>query len=87
MKVIRHKDVVGVVTPEVVPVLMISAAENQLLMSAAAVVDGRQVVSYCAQVRELHVAFTDTLAAAWQHLQPTFQRYQCTHTLSCTVTL
>jgi len=60
----HHEDVIGVVTAEVIPVLMISAAEYELLMSAAAVVDGRQVITHGAQVRELHVTLVDTLASA-----------------------
>jgi len=60
----HHEDVVGVVAPEVVPVLVIPAAEDQLVVRAAAIVDGRQVVAHGAQVRELHVALVYTLAAA-----------------------
>ena len=47
-----------------IPVLVISAAENELLMRAAAVVDGRQVITYGAQVRELHVTLGDALTTA-----------------------
>jgi len=60
----HHEDVVCVVTSEVIPVLVISAAEHELLMGAAAVVDGRQVITHRAQVRELHVPLADTLTTA-----------------------
>jgi len=60
----HHEDVIGVVTPEMIPVLMISAAEYELLMSAAAVVDSRQIITHGAQVRELHVTLVDTLTSA-----------------------
>jgi len=74
----HHEHVVGVVAAEVVPVLVIPAAEDELVMRAAAVVDGGQVVADGAQVRELHVALADALAAASQRLQPTFHRYTTT---------
>ena len=76
----HHEDVVGVVAPEVIPVLVIPAAENQLMMGAAAVVDGRQVVTYRAQVRELHVALADALTSARQRLQPALHGFAQAHT-------
>ena len=55
---------------------MISAAEHQLLVRAAAVVDGRQVVAHHARVRKLRViALRDALASARQRLQPTIHRF------------
>lgn len=67
-RIVRHEYVVGVVTAEMVPVLMIPAAEYQLTVGTAAVVDGWEVVTDRAQVREFHVSFTDTFTAARQHL-------------------
>jgi len=55
--------------------MVISAAENQLLVSAATVVDGRQVIAYRAQVRELHVSLADALTSARQRFQPAFHRF------------
>ena len=51
-------------------------------MRAAAVVDGRQVVSHRAQVGELHVPLADTLTSAWQYLQPTLHRFQQAYTVN-----
>jgi len=58
-------DVVGLGASEVVPVLVVAAAQSRPLANgAAAEVDARHVVDDRADVRELHVLLGDALASA-----------------------
>ena len=67
--------VVGVHTAEVVPVLVVAAAEQRVVGHwAAAVVDGRQVVADRADVRELDILLDHALTTRSVRLQPTTQR-------------
>ena len=58
----RVDDVVWVGTTEVVPTLVVAAAEQTVVESTATVVDVRKVIVNGANVRERNVPFDRTLA-------------------------
>jgi len=76
-------DIVRLDTSEVVPVLMVAAAERlRLADRAAAEVDAWHVVDDRTDVRELHVLFGDAVTStATSRFQLSLFRYQ-THQLS-----
>jgi len=60
----RVYEVLFELTPEEIPILMVSAAKNTRLVDAAAVFDARQVVGDTAQVREFGIVLWRTQPAA-----------------------
>lgn len=64
-------DVILVSAPEVVPVLMISTAEETIIVLTAAEVNGRQVVVDGAKVAKVDVLLDHTFATARQLIQLT----------------
>ena len=58
-------EVVRLDAAEVVPALVVAAAEQAGVVHTAAVVDGRQVVADGADVREVHVLLHDTPGGWW----------------------
>lgn len=64
-------DVILVSAPEVVPVLMISTAEQTIIMLTTTEVNGRKVVVDGAQVAEVDILLDQTLTTARQLIQLT----------------